>query len=1005
MISRNKILLTSMCFAAAATHAQESSIYTYELVHFDNALNLYQNKQFLQAQILFDQVIKEDLPLDIKADCAYYSAQCAIRLDQYGADVLMEDFVANYPTSSKQAQAYYEVASYYFNQNSYAKALKYFDKVNERNLSNTEREQFYFQKGYCYFAAKNKKDAERYFNRIVNSENFGAQAKYYIGYMAYEVDNYKQATEMFGSDQVKNKYQDSMGYFQADMNFKLGNFEKAIEVGTAQLSKANAQEKSDLNKIIGESYFNLQKYPEALPYLSQYKGKNGKWNNVDFYQLGYTYYKQGDYDNAIAQFNKILQGQDHVAQNAYYHLGESYLKKDQKLQALNAFKMASEMSFDPKIQEDAHLNYAKLSYEIGNPYQSVPEVLMVYIKNYPNSSHKAELEQLLINSYISSKNYKEALRLLENNRAPQNRIIYQKVAFYRGLELYADGDYTGAYDFFNKVISEAKDPEYTARAIFWKGETEYTLTKYNDALQSFRLFETLPDAAKVRENKNFNYNMAYAYFKVKDYENAAKYFQKYIDGYKKDDKMRYNDAYLRMADSYFVSSKYWPAMESYNKAIQLGTIDADYAAYQKAISYGFVSKNDRKIEDLTTFIKTYPNSTYTAEAMYELGNTYVNENKVNEAVKAYDNLIAKFPSSLLVGKSKLRQGLAYYNSNQNDKALEKFKKVAAEHPNTEEAVQAVETSRLIYMDLGKVNEFAEWVKTLDFIEISSAELDNDSYNSALKQYQQNNVKQAINGFTSYLAQFPNGLHVLKANFYLAEMYFADGLYNNAAKYYEEVVGKNRNEFTEQSLVRLSEIYNKEKNNPKSIKIFKRIESEADFPQNVNYAQANLMKAYYGTEDFVNAEKYANKVLSNTKVDDKIKSDAQIIIARSAVKTENWAKAQQAYSNLQKIATGELAAEALYYDAYFKNLDKKYAESTAAVQKLAKDYSGYKYFGSKGLIIMAKNFFATDDAFQATYILESVIKNFSSYPDVVEEAKQELAHIKGEAAQTNSSITN
>lgn len=1004
MIGHNKILFTSLCLAVSALHAQESSILTYKLVSFDNALNLYNNKQFLQAQILFDEVIKQSLPIDIKGDCAYYSAQCAIRLDQYGADTLMEDFVVNYPTSSKQAQAYLEVATYYFNQNSYPQALKYFDKVNEKNLSQAERDQFYFQKAYCYFVAKNKKESERYFTKISNSETFGAQAKYYLGYMAYEVDNYKQATEMFGSDKVKDKYQDSMGYFQADMNFKLGNFEKAIELGVVQLKKSKAAERSDLNKIVGESYFNLKKYVEALPYLQQYQGKNGKWSNIDFYQLGYTYYKQADFENAISQFNKILEGQDYVAQNAYYHLGESYLKLNQKLQALNAFKIASEMTFDPKIQEDAHLNYAKISYDIGNPYQSVPEVLITYIKKYPNSAQKAELEQLLINSYISSKNYKEALSLLENNRSAQNRIIYQKVAFYRGLELYTDGDYASAYDFFNKVINEAKDPAYTARAIFWKGEIEYTLTKYNDALQSFRLFETLSDASKVRESKNFNYNMAYAYFKVKDYDNAAKYFQKYIDGYKNDDKTRYNDAYLRMADSYFVSSKYWPAMEAYNKAIELGSIDADYAAYQKAISYGFVSKNDRKIQDLTGFIKQYPNSTYTADAMYELGNTYVNENKVDEAVKAYDQLIAKFPNSLLVGKSILRQGLAYYNTNQNEKALVKFKKVVAAHPNTEEALQAVETSRLIYIDLGKVDEFAEWVKTLDFIEISSAELDNDSYNSAEKQYQQNNVKQAINGFTSYLAQFPNGLHVLKANFYLAEMYFADGLYSNAAQYYENVVGRNRNEFTEQSLVRLSEIYNKEKNTQKAITIFKRIESEADFPQNVNYAQANLMKAYYEIEDYKNAETYSNKVLSNGKIDDKIKSDAQIIIARSAIKTNNLSKAQESYSKLQKIATGELAAEALYYDAYFKNLDKKYAESTAVVQKLAKDYSGYKYFGSKGLIIMAKNFFAIGDSFQATYILESVIKNFGSYPEVVEEAKKELAIMKGEAAQTNSSIT-
>ena len=53
--------------------------------------------------------------------------------------------------------------------------------------------------------------------------------------------------------------------------------------------------------------------------------------------------------------------------------------------------------------------------------------------------------------------------------------------------------------------------------------------------------------------------------------------------------------------------------------------------------------------------------------------------------------------------------------------------------------------------------------------------------------------------------------------------------------------------------------------------------------------------------------------------------------------------------------------------------------------------------------MAKNFYALDDAYQATYILESVIKNFGDYQDVVEEARSELAVIKSAESKTNSSV--
>ena len=53
--------------------------------------------------------------------------------------------------------------------------------------------------------------------------------------------------------------------------------------------------------------------------------------------------------------------------------------------------------------------------------------------------------------------------------------------------------------------------------------------------------------------------------------------------------------------------------------------------------------------------------------------------------------------------------------------------------------------------------------------------------------------------------------------------------------------------------------------------------------------------------------------------------------------------------------------------------------------------------------MAKNFYALGDAYQATYILDSVISNFSQFPEVVAEAKGELSIIKAKEAQSNSSV--
>ena len=982
---------------------QQSAIYTSNLSEFDNALSLFKDKQYQSAQILFEKVKHENTDQDVQADCAYYVGICAIHLNQNNADELIEKFISDYPTSSKQNQAYIEVAQYYFEQGKFPQALVYFDKVDENALTYEQIEKFTFEKGYAHFTAGDKKEAASYFNKVVNSKEYGVQANYYLGFMAYEGDNYKEANKYFQQVEGEEKYSEKLSYFKADMNFKSGDFQKAIDAGIVAMPKSNASEKSELNKIIGESYFNLQQYDKALPYLKEYKGKKGKWSNTDFYQLGYTYYQQKDYENAISQFNKIIDGKDSVAQNAYYHLGECYFKTDKKQQALNAFKSASEMDFDKKIQEDANLNYAKLSYEIGNSYQSVPDVLSSFLDKYSTSPNKNEIEGLLINSYITSKNYKAALTLLEKNNTPENKEAYQKVLFYRGIELFTDGSYPEALSMFKKSIANQKNAKITARATFWKGETEYVLDNFADATSSFKKFADSAESKTTPEYKNINYNIAYAYFKQKDYDQAGNYFQSFVDG-NKDDKIRLNDAYLRLGDSRFVSSKYWPAMDAYNKAIDMKGIDADYAAFQKALSYGFVGKNDKKIDDFNSFLVKFRTSQYRDDALFELGNTYVTENKGDLAIKTYDQLISEFKNGSFASKAILRQGLIYYNAQKNEQAIAKFKEVAAKYPRTPEASEAVSTARLVYMDMGKVNEYAAWVRTLDFVEVTDADLDNDTYEAAEKQYLQNNTKQAITSLSGYISQFPNGIHALKANFYLAQSYYTDGKEASSIPNYEFVISKPRNEFTEQSLARLCEIHLKKDDYTKAVPVLQRLETEADFPQNVTFAQANLMRAYYDQKDYSNAVVYAEKVLVNPKTDNKIKSDAQIIVARSAIKANDEAKARIAYAKLLTIAKGELAAEALYYDAYFKNKDGKFDDSNKTVQKLAKDYSGYKYFGAKGLIVMANNYYQLKDNFSATSILDSVIKNFKEFDDVIAEAQAQQKIIKGEAAKTNSSLT-
>jgi TolA-binding protein len=94
------------------------------------------------------------------------------------------------------------------------------------------------------------------------------------------------------------------------------------------------------------------------------------------------------------------------------------------------------------------------------------------------------------------------------------------------------------------------------------------------------------------------------------------------------------------------------------------------------------------------------------------------------------------------------------------------------------------------------------VRTLDFVTVTDG-IDNDSYESAVKQFEQNNNKQAISGFSAYISSFPTGIHSLQAN-YLAQAYYSEGQKDSSIANYQ-YNNQPRSEFTD-NLWRLSQCY-------------------------------------------------------------------------------------------------------------------------------------------------------------------------------------------------------
>ncbi len=985
-------------------YGQQSKIDINLYANFNHAVKLFNSKSYAAAQKHFVKVsenVKNRTTL--KADADYYDAVCAIRLNKINADKKILKFVNNYPNSNKKDKAYFNVGNYYFANKKAAHALKWYSKVNLDAMSENNKKELTFKMAYALLSTKNLDLAKNKFVTLINDSKYGNDSRYYFGYISYKQEDYESAEKSLEEIADTQAYKSEVTYFLLDISFKAGKFEKCIEVGKKLLEQSKNKEASEISKIIGESLFNLKRYKESISYLEAYRGRKGKWNNTDYYQLGYAYFKQNDFESAVNNFNKIIDDKNNVSQKAYYNLGECYIYLDKKPEALNAFKSASEMNFDLKVKEDAALNYAKLSYEEGNPYKSVAVVLQDFLKKYPKSPSYEEINELVVTSYLYQQDYQGALDYLKNKKSKQNQNLSYEVSYYRAIQLFNSNKLQEALPYFN-LGKKSIETIIKSNAYYWSGETNYRLGNYQTSLDEFIKFKKIAPK-NIKELNLIDYNIGYSYFKLKKYTIAAKSFQNFIDTQNKDMTLN-DDAIIRLGDSFFATRKYIEAIKAYKNIVNTFGTGADYAQYQMAMSFGFLKKNGDKITQLENLLTNFETSNFRDDALFQLGNTYSAQKDTKNAHRSYKILLQDFPKSSYKTRALLRDGLLYYNENENQKALKNYKEIVAKFPNSAEAREAVTNAKNIYIDLGAIDEYAVWAKGISFVNITDADLDNSTYESAENKFLANDIPKATEGFKKYIITFPEGLHVLQANFYLAQLLVKSNLHDKAIQNYQYVINQSQSEFSEESLNKLSQILLEKGNWPAAIPLLERLEQEANLPLNILYAQSNLMKGYYQSQKYNKAVEYAEKILLQDKIEALVEYDAKIIIARSAFQTDDDAKAEEFYTEVERNATGELKAEALYFAAYFANKKKLYDVSNKIIQTITSDFSAYKYWGAKSFVIMAKNYYALEnsDPYQATYILENIITNFSQFEEVVNDAKNELKKIKLNEAKTNNSIT-
>ncbi|MCD4788772.1 MAG: tetratricopeptide repeat protein [Bacteroidales bacterium] len=991
--------------------AQKTVIYKNPEAKYHLGVELFGKEKYNAAQKQFTYVIEsvEDHDSELRINAEYYDAICALELFNRDAEYKLTEFIKNHPTNSRGNLINFQLGRLAYRNRKYNSAQKYFDKVDIIELSSAQKDEYFFKTGYCYFKTNKLQKAKNAFLQVNNKvSKYSSPADYYLSHIAYTEGDYETALEGFNRLSQDKNFRSIAPYYIVQILFMQEKYDEVLDMAPALLENATAKRAPEIARIIGESYYRTYNYKEALPYLRQYFQTTRKSvSREDRYKFGFTLYKTDNFEDAVKNFQKVTGLQDSLSQYAYYYLADCYLQTGQKQFAANAFKSAYKLPFDKEIREDALFNHAQLAYELSyDPYSEAIRSLKEYLKNYPNSSRNDEAYNFLFNISMSTKNYRDAFEAIESiqKKGKDYNKDYQKISYYCGIELFNQFNYDEAILMFKKAIDLNENKSITAESIFWTGESFYRQSNLWGAKKYYSQFLKKKDAENLPVFNIANYNLGYIHFKRNEYSDALYYFKKFIAGLKNENPALVADAFLRMGDTRFISKQYDDALSYYNKAIKMNAIDVDYALFQKAITLGVLLRYDEKIKTLKKIITDYPNSSYTGEALFELGNTYLIVNDKENALNNFKKIESEYPNSSYAVKARLKSGLIYYNSDQNELALTTFKNVVSDYPSTPESKEALASIRNIYVDMNKVDEYLLYVQGLSFADVSISEQDSISYIAAENLYMEGNCENSLESFKKYLENFPEGAYIISAAYYSAECLVKSGKTEEALTNYELVLQEPKSGFTENSLLKAASISYSLESYEKAAKYYSDLEQIAETKSNITEARYGQMKCYFLLNNYEKVLVSTNKLLSTEKISEKMKLEALMIKAKSLLFLKDLLLAKAEFKDIVSLSHGEQGAEAKYNIAKIEYMFKDFENAEKDVFELINQYSAYDYWVAKGFILLADVYVQTDNAFQAKQTLQSIIENYDG-DELKEIAKQKLDSITSEEKKEEELLYN
>ncbi|MCC7232232.1 MAG: tetratricopeptide repeat protein [Bacteroidia bacterium] len=582
-------------------------------------------------------------------DAVYTLGTYYYRLRQYKKAVeWLAQLDPEWLNGNRKDEVNFRLGYCYYMSGDYDKASKAFFAVKDGDSKYATAAQYYY--GHMEYVNGNYETALQSFLKLRDSEAFAPVVPYYITQIYYRQGKYDEVLKYGGSalDSTETHNGLEISRMVAESFFKTGNYREAIPY-LLDYEKNSPNAGRDDYYQLGFSYYKTGDYKPAIPCFQKVTNLNDSLSQNAYFLLADCFLKTGDKAAARNAFHSAVSPDldTYIDEEAQFNYARLSYELSFQSSALEAFRL-----FIKKYPNSLHINEANellvSIYESTHNYKDA----ITALEAIPNKTDalKAATQKVTyyrgLECYLDNKP-EDAVQMFTTSLAyPVNQVLVARAWYWKGESFYKMNKFEDAVKAYNEFLytpAALKLQEYNL-ANYNIGYCLFKLENYAGAQTAFRKYVSDKPATDNQRLNDANLRIGDCYFMLKNQAGAMEYYNAAIAANAKSA----DYAIFQKAEILGIQGKVTEKISTLRRIFDKFPKSPYYddALYEAGQGSLILGKNEQALEYYRKIISDYPNSSYLRKAQLGEALVYFNTRQDDKALKAYKNIVSTYPNTV-----------------------------------------------------------------------------------------------------------------------------------------------------------------------------------------------------------------------------------------------------------------------------------------------------------------------------------------------------------------------